>query len=344
MTNPRLYLAVGISCLLTEAACTPQRSPPEAMTTQPAVSLPPAVALDASFPGSFAEPAPSTILGISSCFAFYYGIDTPVNLPRARSCFEHEVVGGCQGSSPGLSRAFLATMLLDAQGGASDPGRVSTLFADCYADNTVQALAEEVDKRKDLVVGRKPLDFCAEVGGTTLTIGECLSVERERIAATGRAIERAMSPKLGAEGRLLAAGAKRSFDAFVAKDAEACTDRYRQGSLWSNARVSHENALAKERNLALAGLFDYRPSEEPRLDGEERELARVFKEAADGDAEHRQLFESAHALWLAYRKAEVDLYVHVLGGTMFGKRDLERDVQAMLTQRYRVQLEEAMRP
>jgi uncharacterized protein YecT (DUF1311 family) len=235
-------------------------------------------------------------------------------------------------------------MLLDAQGGTAEPGRVSTLFADCYADNTVQGLAEAVDKRKDLTVGRRPLDFCEEIGGTTFTMGQCLSVERERIAAMGRVIERAMNPKLGAEGRRLALGAKDAFDAFVAIDAEACADRYRQGSLWSNARAAHQNTLAKERNLALAGLFDYRPSKGPRLDVAERELAKAFKEAAEGNAEHRRLFQSAHTRWLAYRKAEVELYVHVLGGTMFGKRYVERDVQAMLTERYRVQLEAAMRP
>jgi hypothetical protein len=58
------------------------------------------------------------------CFRFYYGIGVAKDPARARACFERQVQpGGCEGSSPTLDRAYLATMLLDGQGGPAAPGR-----------------------------------------------------------------------------------------------------------------------------------------------------------------------------------------------------------------------------
>src|SRR5262249_40875745 len=135
-----------------------------------------------------------------SCFRFYYGLGIARDLPRARACFERAVAGErCPGgSSPDLDRLFLAVMLIDAQGGPANPGGVEPLFAGCSPDAALRGVLEELPKRSRPDRGREPLDFCRDVGGTTLSMGQCVGVDRDRVAAERVRVDRLLFARLDA--------------------------------------------------------------------------------------------------------------------------------------------------
>jgi hypothetical protein len=72
------------------------------------------------------------------CGLFYRGVGVPKDWKRARACYEREVKDEpCDGSSPSLARDFLATMLVDGQGGPTDPALAHAVFAGCFEDMAV---------------------------------------------------------------------------------------------------------------------------------------------------------------------------------------------------------------
>lgn len=275
-----------------------------------------------------------------SCFRFYYGIGVTQDLPRARACFERQAAAEpCKGNSPLLVQAYLATMLVDGQGGPAEPARVKSVFADCYKDATAQALEEEADKR----TLPSPLDFCDKIGGTTITIGECHTLEGMRIEDLKRRVDRDVVAKLDPKGKQLADKARALHAKYADKEGEAGADKYRGGSIHSNAWKRRENELENQRVARLAHLFDYKltPGADPAE--AEKDLEKAYKEALDGDAQHKKVFADARRAWTAYRDAEIALYVHALGDKL-GKREVETDVKAMLTREYTKELEDAIRP
>lgn len=280
-----------------------------------------------------------------SCFAFYYGINVTRDLPRARACFERQVKAGpaCNGSSPDLDRMMLASMLIDAQGGSAEPERAMALLAGCFEDASVQGIKEQAQKRRDLAPSREPLDFCKDEGGTTITIGQCHLVETQRLQANRLRVEREIAPRLDADGKRLSVKAQEAWSAFAAKQAEANADRYRGGSLQSNAQRSGQNELEQRRVEALSHLFEYRLSPGADPAAADRAVEGAYKEARQGDAHHAKLFEAARAAWKRYRDAEIALYVHLFGKGL-GEREVKRDVQAMLTKGYQAILEDAVKP
>ncbi|APR83412.1 Hypothetical protein A7982_08761 [Minicystis rosea] len=280
-----------------------------------------------------------------SCYQFYYGMDVHKDLPRARACFERVVAAqsGCHGSSPDLDRAYLAAMLIDAQGGPADPARATALFADCYADATVIGLSSEATQRAALAPDRTPLDFCEHVGGTTITIGQCAVLAGAKAKALGRRVDRELATKLDAESKRLAGKAREAWSKFADKQAEAVADRYRGGSIQSNAWKSAQNALEEKRIQALSHLFEYKPSPSADPAQAERDMEKAYREASDGDAQHKRLLGAARKAWTAYRDAEIAFYVQVFGDKL-GKREVERDLKTTLTKQYQAELEDMQRP
>ncbi len=280
-----------------------------------------------------------------SCFRFYYGIGITKDLPRARACFERQVQAGpaCDKSSPDLDRLYLASMLVDAQGGPADATRAQALFTDCFADASVQSVLEEVPKRSQPDPARAPLDFCADIGGTTLSMGQCHGVEQDRVAAERGRVDRLLFPRLDAEGKMLAVAARAAWSAFASKEGDVRGDTYRGGSLQSNAAVRHENELQKQRAEAMAHFFDYKPSAGADLQKAERDLETAYQAASSRDAQRGKLCAAARKAWTAYRDAEVALYVHVHGAGPAAK-DVARDVRTRLTRSYQVELENVIKP
>lgn len=336
----------------------PSAAPAPTTTASPALSPTEAANLLASAEKCFADPAcdPKQAEDMYrraddagakdvSCFDFYYGIHVRQDLQRARACFERQVAAGgtCGGSSPDLSRAYLAAMLIDAQGGPADAARATALFTGCFADATVKGLGEEAPQRSALAPDRKPLDFCADIGGTTITIGQCEMVEARKAKGLQQRVDRELAAKLDAAGMALAGKAREAYRKFADKQGEAAADRYRGGSLQGNAWQGRQNALEKQRIEALAHLFAYKLGAGGDPARAERDLDKAYREAAEGDAQHKKLLGAARKAWNAYRDAEIALYVHVFGATM-GKREVEQDVKAMLATRYKAELEDMLKP
>ncbi len=130
---------------------------------------------------------------------------------------------------------------------------------------------------------------------------------------------------------------------FANEEGEAGSDRYRGGSIQSNAWLRRQNELESQRTARLAHLFDHALT--PGADAAEadKEMEKAFQAALDGDAEHKRLFGEALRAWTAYRDAEIALYVHALGDKL-GERAVASDVRAMLARAYAKELEDAVRP
>lgn len=298
-------------------------------------------ACDAEQAASLVRRADEAGAGGMVCFAFYYGIDVPVDMPRARACFERDPASRCdEGSSPGIELATLAAMLIDGQGGPADPDRARALLAGCYRDASVQGLQEEAEKRREPALYRAPLDFCKDVGGTTPTIAQCHGVDASRAASVAKRVAREMKTRLDAKGLELAGKARDAWAAYARRTAEVYGDMYRDGSLQSGAELSHRNELDQQRNEALAAFFDYKPT--PGADPAEadRAVADAFK-AAPRDPQHKKLLEAARRAFDAYRNAEVALYVHAFGPTL-GKAEVERDVRVRLAKGFEAELKITM--
>jgi uncharacterized protein YecT (DUF1311 family) len=273
-----------------------------------------------------------------SCFRFYYGIGIEPDAARARSCFERHVVpSGCGNSSPDLERLYLGTMLIDAQGGPADADRARRLFDGCFADIAVTGVLAEIPKHKTLDPKRKPLDFCRDIGGTTLSMGECASIGRDRAAAESAHAERAMFQKLDPPGKELAAKAREAFRAYSNKQSELFSDKYRGGTLRNNTWATHENMLQKARSKALERFSAYKPDATADPAKAERDLDQAYANVCKSDEERKKLCAASRQAWTTYRDAEAALYAHVHGAA-FGADPVTRDVHAALTRKLQADL------
>jgi hypothetical protein len=275
-----------------------------------------------------------------SCFAFYYGIGIAPDLPRARACFDRKarLETACGGAPAGLDRLYLAAMLIDGQGGDADATRARELLVDCFADLGADGISQEARRRATQDATRPPLDFCRDIGGTSLTVGECRGIDRDRAAAARRRVERVLGPRLDAQGKALADRARDLYSAFARLEAEAFSDKHRGGVGRSNAQDAHENAVEQQRLDALARLDDPRVTGDPLEAG--RGLHNAYRAASKGDADHQRLYAAAREAWKAYRAAEVALYAHLFPADP----EVRRDVGAALDRRYQALLEEAVLP
>jgi uncharacterized protein YecT (DUF1311 family) len=280
-----------------------------------------------------------------SCFRFYHGIGVAQDLPRARACFERQVARdpGCHGSSPDLERVVLAAMLIDAQGGPADAARAEALFTDCLKDGSVTGVLEEIPKRSQPDPTRAPLDFCKDIGGTTYSISRCHGVDHDRLLDQRVRVDRLLFPRLDPTGRQLAVKAREAWSVFADKEGAVHGDKYRGGSIQSNAWASHENELQKQRADAVAHLFDHKLSPGADPAAAARDLEKAYREACNEDATRKKLCGTARKAWTTYRDAEIALYVRALGASL-GEKELTRDLTTTLTRAYAADLEDVMKP
>lgn len=267
-----------------------------------------------------------------NCFRFYYAMGVPASPDRARRCFERMVKEekGCGKESPSFERTYLAAMLLDGQGGPAALDRSKELLKDCLDDMSVTGLREEITKREAGDKPGKPLDFCEDIGGTTLSMRWCAALDEARGEFEEHKLMKALGAKLDADGLVLAKKAAAAWLDYADKDAYYATDMYRNGSLRPQLTTGRRAAREKERRDALQMIFEYTlgsddPAEaEKALDKEVRAAA-----AAATDAESRKLLADAQSAWRAYRAAEVAFYRRALGKKL-GEREVERDLRARL--------------
>lgn len=336
-------------------------APPVASTRHTAIPSPPmspteAAALVAHADACLADPActeggealyrradDAGATGVS-CFRFYYGIGVALDRARARACFERQVAadGTCGGSSPSLDRLYLAAMLIDGQGGAPAASRAESLLADCFRDVSVEGLLREVPTRSAPDSSRKALDFCKDIGGTTVSTSDCIRVESDGVTADRVRVERRLFSSLDAEGRALEIKARKAYADFTSKEGAVQADVFRGGSASSNRGAAAETQLQKQRTEALGHFFDPPPPAGADLQAAERDLDRAYRTACDTDAERRKLCAAARKSWSAYVDAEIALYWHPRGAPSV--RTASRDVKTTLVRAYQKELEDVAHP
>jgi uncharacterized protein YecT (DUF1311 family) len=263
-----------------------------------------------------------------SCFRFYDGVGVAKDRPRARACFQRQVLaeGNCNGSSPSLTRIALAAMRIAGEGGPADPAAAQSLLADCFADVDVEAL--RVRARGARV--SPPTDVCRDLASTTWARGQCLRVQADEGKVQQQLAEKQLRSRLDPTGIQLADEARDAWLAFSHRQAQAEADRYRGGSMQSNACSVRETALAAERTHAVANIAQYAPKKAD-LSAAVRALAHAVSLSLVGDATRAQLVTGAMTAWTRYRDAEIAFYTHLFG-KRFGPSLVADDVETRLTE------------
>jgi len=236
------------------------------------------------------------------CFRFYYGTGVPEDAARARSCFERNVgKASCGSSSPDLQRLYLATMRLDAQGGPRDAEGARALLKDCFADVSVSGV---LGARRT----KGPIDFCRDIGGTTLSMQECALVNDSRAAFEQQRAVKGLFASLDDAGKARYRAATDAFTRYADLDATRAGDAYRGGSLRPQTELQHRTRLASRRTKQLTTFLTTPPTaaDLPQL---EAKLAALRAQLRHGlDPEGAAVFDAADAAWESYRDAEIAFY------------------------------------
>lgn len=251
------------------------------------------------------------------CFAFLDGTGVPQDLARGRACLEREVIDGeaCAGGSAMLSRVELAVMMIDGVAGRKDIPGARALMSDCFDDVAKDAVLKHAAK-KEADPKTPPLDFCEAEGGTTLTAEECHARRVHVAAARERLRAKELLAKLDARGKKLLVAAEKAFDEYATAQGQWVATSFQGGSLRGIAASTAEEHLRKVRADELAAFDAFVAPAAAAADAERsrKALAAGGPKAKAMPANERAVFASAESRWAAYRRASVDLYVHVFGG------------------------------
>ena len=268
-----------------------------------------------------------------SCFRFYYGILVPADARRARACFERAVrrEGACGDQSPTLDRLFLELMLLDGQGGPRDGPRGDALVAGCLwgGDSGVTAAVTQHAAGDS----GAPLDFCADIGGSTLDMNGCAAIEETRAAVAAARDEKALVAELALDeaGLALWKRADAAFSTFAIDEMKYAGDVYRDGFVRVMQETYIQASHERDRVEVLRALLDHAPP--PEGSAEELRQAEARAHAEPRDADNRKLLARAQASWKAYRAAELAFARRALGARYGGEAAVTRALDAELDHR-----------
>ena len=242
------------------------------------------------------------------CFRFYYGTGVPEDPARARRCFERNLAKTtCGSSSPDLERLYLAVMRVDAQGGPRDAEGARALLKDCYADVSVSgALGTKRTKG--------PVDFCRDIGGTTLSMQACAGVNDARADFGRQRAVKALFGTLDDAGKVRFGTATRAFARYEEADSTRAGDVYRGGSLRPQTEVQHGTSLLERRAKRLANPKGFPPAsaaDVTLLEGKLTALCDRLRKAADADG--RVMFDAAETAWATYAAEELAFYTQAFG-------------------------------
>jgi uncharacterized protein YecT (DUF1311 family) len=223
----------------------------------------------------------------------------------------------CDGSSAGLWQAELAIALTDGAGGPVDVARARAIFDGCFDDVTKrQVLDHAALREKDPAA--PPVDFCKELGGTTLTTNECGALEQVHEQTRGALEAKRVAASLDGEGKRLLAAASRAHARYVAAMGAYVYEVYVQGSMRNIQALSVENALLSRRTQRLARLQSIAPAAASAAAAERSsravDVALKKRAATAATPEVRAKLVETQKEWIAYRDAEVALYVHARAG------------------------------
>jgi uncharacterized protein YecT (DUF1311 family) len=247
------------------------------------------------------------------CLRFADGDGTAKDAARARACLERAVARmKCDGSSAGLWQAELAIALTDGVGGPVDVARARAIFLGCFDDGTKQQVLDHAAAR-DKNPAAPPVDFCKELGGTTLTTNECFAREQVHERTRGALEAKRVATSLDDEGKRLLVAASRVHARYVAAMGAYVYEVYIQGSMRNMQALGFQNALLSRRTQRLARLPSLAPAAASLAAAERASKAvdaALKKRAAAAVPEVAAKLADTQKEWLAYRDAEVALYLH----------------------------------
>jgi hypothetical protein len=268
------------------------------------------------------------------CFRFLDGAGAPRDLVRARACLERRAPAlDCEGSSMSLETAELALMRIDGIGGRSDSAGGRALVDGCFDDVTRQAiLGHAATKERDPKTPR--VDFCKDIGGTTITGDECEGRNGTN-TETARDLEaKGVVASLDGAGRDLFARSDKAFREYVTAVGDYVYEVYIDGTLRGGMAMAAQSKLQAERVSELAAFRQFAATDTTPQDVEAATRARAvaLRSANHGTVAEKAALAKTEQTWEAYRDAELALYAEVFGPTQ-GKERVEATLRVRLESR-----------
>ncbi|MFO0613803.1 MAG: hypothetical protein U0414_14520 [Polyangiaceae bacterium] len=250
---------------------------------------------------------------VASCELFYRGVVVEKDWLRARACFERRfsLGAGCEGDSPSLDRMTLATMLLDGQGGPKAPPRVGALLRGCYEDVSREELERTVAA---LPTDHAPVDFCHDVGGTTLTMNDCALEDLNQARIERSLARKVLGARLDASVLVAEEALAAMLEPYVAAEVESAVFPVSTGTLAPLVRMGAEASdrsdyAAYLRALAEGGsLLAAKPDVEAL---ERAALAETLERATDPT--WQRLIEASEAAFQRFLKAAASFETQIFG-------------------------------
>ncbi len=249
------------------------------------------------------------------CLRFADGAGTPRDLTRARACLEHQAKAlACDGSSMFLETATLVSMRIDGVGGRPDGPGARALLGGCFDDATREALLEHA-AAKDRDPKTPPVDFCKDIGGTTITVNEC-GARASKNAATARDLgAKAVVAGLDDEGKELFAASDTAYGDYVSAMGAFVYEVYVEGTIRGALSAATETKLTAVRvkDLEEFPRFVAKAPSANDVAAAQRASAAALARVSTNTAAERAALEKTQRTWETYRDADVALYEHVFG-------------------------------
>ncbi len=252
--------------------------------------------------------------GELDCFRFLDGAGTPRDLVRGRTCLEDR--SGALKCAGSLEMAELVLMRVDGVGGRADLAGARALLDGCFDDATHSALVDHL-AAKERAPGTPPVAFCKDIGGTTLTMNECLARESKNAETACELETKAVFAGLDDRGKSLFAAAAAAYRAYVAAMGAFVYEVYVEGTIRNSMALGTEIGLRNRRAKDLAGFrgFVATTTSTTEVHAAQRASAAALAAVGTTTAAEKAALGKTQQAWAAYRDAEIALYEHVFGPT-----------------------------
>ena len=239
-------------------------------------------------------------------------LDTVHDDKRGRSCLERTVTANesHDASSCDAGQAELAMMRIDGRGGPVDIAGARALFARCYDDVTKSAVLEHAAK-KEKNPKAPSVDFCREMGGTTLTNQICLARRAEAERMRTYVTEKNVAKELDDAALPFLVEARKAMLAFAAADSDLVYQQFIDGTLRGSMAMIRSDAVLKDWQIELGKLAETRPPKAPAGSVETRIGVMLLE--PEVHEEVKTALGASQKAWITYRDAHLALVFHTYG-------------------------------
>ncbi len=256
------------------------------------------------------------------CLRFLDGAGTPRDLARGRACLERQADAlDCAGSSMSLEAAELALLRIDGIGGAADVAAAREFVRGCFDDVTREGVLDHATaKEHDPKTPR--VDFCKDIGGTTITNNECEGRSGKNADTRRQLQAKAVVAGLDDAGRDLFGRSEQAYADYVSAVGDYVYEVYIDGTIRGSMALAAQNKLKAKRIQDLVAFPRFVAKDTTAKDVEAAERARsaaIERVHPEKDAEKTALLKTQQT-WEIYREAEVALYGHVFGPAQGAER------------------------